>query len=134
MTSTTLELALLSQAPGPHLSVQFSMPQAPYNGIEFRTWNPPSLPPGHRASPCSCKLHGLHRRLSSTPASRLLLKSRRFFQKLKSIIFSHGSYCATDIQKRNRVKAKRSRMKLSQHNLNNNTNFIILFLLVEVKI
>ncbi|GBM82589.1 hypothetical protein AVEN_208191-1 [Araneus ventricosus] len=81
MTRTTLELALFSQAPGPHLSVRFSVQQAPYSEIEFRTWNPPTPKPrpGHRASPCVCKLRGIHRPLSSALSSRLLLKSRRFF-------------------------------------------------------
>ncbi|GBL97173.1 hypothetical protein AVEN_144613-1 [Araneus ventricosus] len=30
--------------------------------------------------PCSCKLHGIHRPLSSTLVFRLLLKPRRFLQ------------------------------------------------------
>ncbi|GBN76044.1 hypothetical protein AVEN_20562-1 [Araneus ventricosus] len=39
-----------------------------------------AMSPGHRIPPCSCKLHGIHRALSSTLAFRFLFKPRQILQ------------------------------------------------------
>ncbi|GBL92091.1 hypothetical protein AVEN_102633-1 [Araneus ventricosus] len=50
------------------------------SGFEPGILQPRSQDLASAALPCSCKLHGIHRPLSSTLAFKILLKPRRFLQ------------------------------------------------------
>ncbi|GBM10147.1 hypothetical protein AVEN_258751-1 [Araneus ventricosus] len=89
MTRATPELALLSPRrrttpAGWRLVTTCDLarnePHTVESGFEPGILQPRSQGLATRPPPCSCKLHGIHRPLSSTITFRLLLKPRRIFQ------------------------------------------------------